>query len=87
MHVYLAQTGGYSFGQIPDLPADFGPPVGDDGIDGLLVVSTAGSNTSKMNWRCAAVFSLVSSHCRHMKCAVEWLQHVLHQLDLAHCMS
>ena len=35
------QTGGYSFGQIPDLPADFGPPIGEDGVAGLLVVSTA----------------------------------------------
>jgi hypothetical protein len=37
------QTGGYSFGQIRDLPADFGPPISEDGVAGLLVVSTASS--------------------------------------------
>jgi hypothetical protein len=31
----------YTFDPFPDLPADFGPEVPDDGIDGLLRVSTA----------------------------------------------
>jgi len=33
------QTNNYSFGQLPDLPADFGPAIGQDGVEGLLVVS------------------------------------------------
>lgn len=35
----LPQTEDFTFDPFPDLPADFGPEVPDEGIDGLLLVS------------------------------------------------
>ena len=32
------QTGNYSFDPLPDMPADFGPRVPPEGVEGLLVV-------------------------------------------------
>lgn len=33
-----AQTGNYSFDPLPDMPADFGPRIPPEGVEGLLVV-------------------------------------------------
>ncbi len=32
------QTGNYSFDALPDMPADFGPRVPPEGVEGILVV-------------------------------------------------
>ena len=32
------QTGNYSFDPLPDMPADFGPRVPPEGVEGVLVV-------------------------------------------------
>lgn len=36
--ICAAQTGNYSFDPLPDMPADFGPRVPAEGVEGLLVV-------------------------------------------------
>lgn len=38
-HLYCSlQTGNYSFDPLPDMPADFGPRVPPEGVEGVLVV-------------------------------------------------
>lgn len=34
----FVQTGNYSFDALPDMPADFGPRIPPEGVEGLLVV-------------------------------------------------
>ena len=35
---WFVQTGNYSFDPLPDMPADFGPRIPPEGVEGLLVV-------------------------------------------------
>lgn len=57
----LPQTNDYSFGQLPDLPADFGPAIGPDGIEGLLVVG----RHALQPWTLQFVVSYLQSAFRH----------------------
>ena len=40
-HSALLQTSNYTFDPLADMPADFGPPIPAQGVEGFLIVSCA----------------------------------------------
>lgn len=66
----LQTASGYNLDPIPDLAADFGPDIPEEGVGGLLRVGTTGAvGAAFRHWASEAVWGARSHHIfAHLRC-------------------